>query len=374
MDGNALMTSDNGEITLRDYYPKAMLHVPVNEPSRPRFDVIDAHNHLGGGVFGDSDSFPRKPVSEMLELMDEVGVRMIFDLDGGWGDRLRKEVAHYQEPSPDRFAVFSGVDYENFATDRTFGDTEARRLRDSVEQGARGLKVWKTLGLRLRDDEGRLLPINDERLDPLWATASELRVPVMIHIADPVAFFQPLDRFNERWEELNRHPDWHFHPTRPRGDVNHPDFPSFEELMEQFEGLLTRHSGTTFIGAHVGCYAENLEWVGRVMDACPNFYADISARIQELGRQPYTAHDFFIKHQDRILFGTDSSPKPEVYRTYYRFLETRDEYFSSNSRGGVPGNGRWMIYGLDLPHDVLKKVYADNARQVISAAQASSVT
>ena len=360
------MSSSNGELTLSEFAPRPMIRVPVNKPERPRYAVVDAHNHLGGGVFGDSSSFPRKPVAEMLDLMDEVGVKMIVDLDGGWGDRLKREIEHYQEPEPDRFSVFSGVDYDNFATDPDFGETEARRLREAVAAGARGLKVWKVLGLRLRDTQGKLIPINDARLDPLWATASELDVPVLIHIADPVAFFQPLDRFNERWEELNRHPDWHFYPTRPRGDVNHPDFPEFDELMEQFEDLLTRNSGTRFIGAHVGCYAENLGWVGRVMDKCPNFYADISARIQELGRQPFTARDFFIQHQDRILFGTDASPNVDVYRTYYRFLETRDEYFSSNPRGEVPGNGRWMIYGLDLPDDVLKKIYHDNAMQVIS--------
>jgi predicted TIM-barrel fold metal-dependent hydrolase len=359
------MVSGNGEITLREYAPRPMLTVPVNEIARPRFEVIDAHNHLGGGVFGNSDSFPRWPTDKLIELMDEAGVSMILSLDGGWGDHLRGELEHYQEPHPDRFIVFSGIDYDAPASDPNFGESEARRLRESVAMGARGLKVWKTLGLRLRDQQGRLIPIDDERYDPLWSTAAELNVPVLIHIADPVAFFHPIDRFNERWEELQRHPDWHFHPTRPHGDLNHPDFPSFDELMEQFESLLTRHSGTTFIGAHVGCYAENLGWVSRVMDKCPNFYADISARIQELGRQPFTSREFIIRHQDRVLFGTDATPNVDVYRTYYRFLETRDEYFRSNNRGEAPSNGRWMIYGLDLPDDVLKKVYSENARRAI---------
>lgn len=358
------MNSDNGKLKLEDYAPRPMLHVPVNEPKRPRFNVIDAHNHLGGGVFGTSDHFPRKPARELLALMDDVGVEAILDLDGGWGDRLRSEIDHYQQPHADRFIVFAGVDYDNFTGDPHFGETEAKRLRESVAMGARGLKVWKTLGLRLRDHHGRLIPIDDERLDPLWATAAELDVPVLIHIADPAAFFQPLDRYNERWEELNRHPDWHFYPTRPTPNAMHPDFPTFEELMEQFESLLTRHSGTRFIGAHVGCYAENLGWVGRVMDTCPNFYADISARIAELGRQPYSARDFFLRHQDRILFGTDAAPNPEVYRTYFRFLETRDEYFKYSDS---LGSGRWMIYGLDLPDEVLKKVYHDNAKRVVAA-------
>jgi predicted TIM-barrel fold metal-dependent hydrolase len=352
------------DLPLREFEPRPMVQVEAHEVLRPRFPVIDAHNHLGDAFLTWSDDWLSQPVSQLLDTMDESGVRAIVDLDGRWGDRLRAELARYQEPYPDRFAVFSGVDYDNFAVDPQFGETEARRLRESVAIGARGLKVWKTLGLRLRDSQGRLIPVDDPRLDPLWATAGELGVPVLIHIADPVAFFQPLDRFNERWEELHNHPDWHFYPTRPKGDASHPDFPAFDEIMEQFESLLRRHPQTDFIGAHVGCYAENLGWVGRVMDACPNFYADISARIAELGRQPYTARDFFIRHQDRILFGTDAQPDPRVYRTYYRFLETRDEYFNYGLRQ-PPGVGRWMIYGLDLPDDVLQKVYFANAERVI---------
>ncbi|HET7095708.1 MAG TPA: amidohydrolase family protein, partial [Thermomicrobiales bacterium] len=174
----------------------------------------------------------------------------------------------------------------------------------------------------------------------------------------------PLDRFNERYEELRRHPDWHFWPTRPAGDLAHPDFPSFDEVIGQFRSLLQRHPRTTFIGAHVGCYAENLAWVGATLDACPNFYVDPSARIAELGRQPYTARDFFIRYQDRILFGTDHAPAVETYRLYYRFLETRDEYFAYSPKP-TPGSGRWRIYGLGLPNDVLRKVYRDNARRVV---------
>src|SRR5215207_9796548 len=321
-----------------------MLQVQEHEVLRPRFPVIDAHNHLGDAFLLWSDDWLSQPVSQLVATMDDASVRAIVDLDGRWGNRLRAELTRYQEPYPHRFAVFSGIDYDNFATDPSFGETEAKRLRESVALGARGLKVWKRLGLRLRDTEGKLIPVDDPRLDPLWAAAGELNVPVLIHIADPVAFFTPLDRFNERWEELHENPDWHFYPTRPKGDLRHP--------------------GTEFIGAHVGCYAENLGWVGRVMDACPNFYADISARIAELGRQPYTARDFFIAHQDRILFGTDSQPDPQTYATYYRFLETRDEYFNYG-REQPPGDGRWQIYGLDLPDDVLRKVYADNARRVI---------
>ena len=200
------------------------------------------------------------------------------------------------------------------------------------------------------------MPINDERLDPVWAKAAEFHVPVLIHIADPVAFFDPIDAFNERFEELHYHPDWSFCD---------PQYPSFELLMEQFEDLILRHSQTTFIGAHVGCYSENLTWVGKLLERCPNFYIDIAARISELGRQPYSSQRFFQRHQGRILFGTDIAPDLDWYKIYYRFLETEDEYFNYGAED-VPGQGRWQIYGIHLPADVLQKIYQLNARKVLS--------
>jgi predicted TIM-barrel fold metal-dependent hydrolase len=189
----------------------------------------------------------------------------------------------------------------------------------------------------------------------LWATAGELDLPVLIHVADPVAFFMPLDATNERWEELNARPEWQF---------PHPPFPAFETIVEGLANLVARHPGTDFIAAHVGCYAENLAWVGALIDRCPNFYVDISARLGELGRQPYTARRFFLRHADRILFGIDAGAHVEMYRLYYRFLETDDEYFNYDIHD-PPGQGRWRIYGLALPDDVLERVYFRNAERVI---------
>ncbi|HEX5688723.1 MAG TPA: amidohydrolase family protein, partial [Roseiflexaceae bacterium] len=178
-------------------------------------------------------------------------------------------------------------------------------------------------------------------------------------VADPVAFFDPLDATNERWEELQAHPDWQF-PS--------PPFPPFLTILEGLANLVARHPGTDFIGAHVGCYAENLRWVGALMDRCPNFYVDISARLGELGRQPYTARRFFLDHADRILFGIDAGISLPTYQVYYRFLETADEYFNY-ARHDPPGQGRWRIYGIDLPDDVLEKVYFRNAERVILRAR-----
>ena len=177
---------------------------------------------------------------------------------------------------------------------------------------------------------------------------------MLIHVADPVAFFDPLDATNERFEELNAHPDWQF-PS--------PPFPPFMKIMTDLKSLVSRHRATTFIGAHVGCYSENLGWVGQMLDDCPNYYVDISARISELGRQPYSARRFFIDHADRILFGIDAGADLETYQIYYRFLETDDEYFNYGD-SEIPGQGRWYIYGLHLPDDVLDKVYRRNAERI----------
>jgi predicted TIM-barrel fold metal-dependent hydrolase len=197
---------------------------------------------------------------------------------------------------------------------------------------------------------------SDPRLDDLWHAAGELGIPVLIHVADPVAFFRPLDRFNERYDELRAHPDWHFHG---------PQFPTFASLIESLADLVLRHRGTTFIGAHVGCYPENLDWVSNLISRCPNFYVDIAARVAELGRVPRRARQFFLDHSDRILFGTDFPPAVEMYRLHYRVLESADEYFPYWIGDGPPPQGRWMIYGLALPDEVLKQVYADNAARVL---------
>jgi predicted TIM-barrel fold metal-dependent hydrolase len=336
--------------SIEEYLPRAALVVPAHEVTRARFPAIDAHNHLGRWLV---DDFPS--VAETLGVMDRCNIRAVVNLDGMWGDELEANLDRYDRAVPGRFATFAQCDWSLVERDN-FGELLATQLADSVRRGAKGLKVWKTLGLRYRDSAGTLIPIDDQRLAPLWETAADEEIPVLIHIADPVAFFEPLDRFNERWEELHGHPDWHF-PS--------PEFPSFQTLMEQFEGLIARHARTVFIGAHVGCYSENLGWVSRMLDCYPNFNVDIGQRISELGRQPYSSRRLFERHADRILFGTDCFPlDPEWYAPYFRFLETADEYFNYGA-DEPPGQGRWYIYGIDLPDDVLRKVYFENAARLI---------
>jgi predicted TIM-barrel fold metal-dependent hydrolase len=353
------MSSD--DLRLVDFRPRSSLRVPVHEVRRPKFPVVDAHNHLGSAFGGE---WATRAPAELIATLDESGVEMLVDLDGGRGEALSAEIERWQVAYPARVAVFAGLDYEGWATDPAFGETEATRLRDSAARGARGLKVWKLLGLRARDPDGHLVAVDDPRLDPVWVAAGELGLPVLIHIADPIAFFQPLDAANERWEELHAHPDWHFWPPRPAHDPGAPGFPSFDELLAAFERLVARHPGTTFVGAHVGCAAEDLGLVGRLLDEYPNLSVDIAARLGELGRQPYSARAFFLRHADRILFGVDVGPDADVYAVHYRYLETFDESFDYGTEP-VPGQGRWQIHGIGLPDDVLRRIYRDNARRIL---------
>lgn len=342
------------ELRLQDYRPCPRLVTTETRVNAPRYPVIDTHNHLGLEFGGGWD---QRPLPELLDALDQAGVTMLVDLDGGWGeDLLQMHLDRFKHAAPERFQVFGGVDWSRWEQERDrFGEQAAKRLEAQVRRGAQGLKIWKQLGLQIKDHNGKLVAIDDERLVPLWETAAELRIPVLIHIADPVAFFDPVDETNERYEELLRHPDWSFHG---------PQYPPFATLITQFERLIARHPRTTFVGAHVGCYAENLDWVSRMLDDYPNLYIDISARIAELGRQPYRARRFFLRHPNRILFGTDVPPHPDWYRLFYRFLETEDEYFNYDLNE-IPSQGRWRIYGLHLPDEVLEQVYYRNALRIL---------
>ena len=329
-----------GELWLRDFKPRTALVTEDHTPQRARFPVIEIHNHL---------CHPSLDTPTLVALMDELNIHCMVDLDGGWGDQLKEHLERFKHPYPDRFCVFVWVDWAQVDEPR-IGEKWAARLADAVRAGAQGLKVFKRLGLGYRDSSGALVMPDDPRLDPVWAAAGELGIPVLIHSADPVAFFWPLDETNERWEELQAHPDWHFY-----GD----EYPSFIELIESQLRAVERHPGTTFISAHVLSYAEHLRYVAQALDHYPNLYVDISARIGELGRQPYTARWFLTEYADRVLFGTDITPNATTYRIYFRCLETADEYFDYGSN-----QGRYRIYGLHLPDEVLTQIYYGNACRI----------
>lgn len=358
-------------LPLTEFQPRSMLEVPETRVERAKFPVIDVHTHVtfrargANRQLGEGVRALAKP-EDLLPTMDRRNIQTMVNLTGGVGAGLAETIATWQNAHPGRFIVFTEPSWER-ASEPGYATWQAGELERAKAAGAKGLKVLKTLGLYLRENgtSGPLVKIDDPRFDPMWEACGALGLPVAIHIGDPVAFFLPIDRFNERYEELHAHPDWSFHGK---------DFPSFHELLAARDRVLARHPKTTFIGLHVGHYAENLAAVGEALDRFPNFHVEIGARIGELGRQPRTARRFFEKYQDRILFGTDAIPNghetpqqvfgDELYQIYFRFLETEDEYFDY-APAPVPPQGRWRIYGLGLPDQILRKVYNENARRLL---------
>lgn len=333
------------DLKLTDWRPKSQLVVKETRIVRPRYPVIDMHNHLGR----------LQNTEKYLQEMNEAGVWKCVSLDGASSrDRWKEHLKVSNSVTEDRFLVFFRPDFSKI-DEPGFGEREAQRLEQAVRAGVRGLKIAKSLGLSVRDKSGKLVTVDDPRIDPIWAKCGELGIPVMIHIADPNAFFTPLDKFNERYDELIAHPSWLFYG---------PKYPSKESILMARNRVIARHPKTIFIGAHVGNLPEDLNTVGTWLDTYPNFHVDIDARINELGRQPYSARRFILQYQDRVMFGTDTAPNAEAYRVYYRFLETDDEYFDSS--GGHHLQGRWMIYGIHLPDEVLKKLYYQNALKILN--------
>lgn len=336
------------ELKALDWEPKSQLVVGETEIIKPRFPVIDIHNHLR----------QLDNLEMYLEEMDKAGVWMTISLDGrSAGDFYKEHLEAVKDVSEERLLVFFSPDFSKI-DESDFGEREAAKLEEAVELGARGLKIFKSLGLNLRDESGELIAVDDPRIDPIWAKCGELGIPVLMHISDPTAFFTPLDQYNERIHDLGTRPQWSFY-----GD-EHPDK---EELLAQRNRVIERHPGTNFIATHMANLPEDLGRVSMWLEEYPNMYVDIDARISELGRQPYTARKFMIKHQDRVLFGTDTRPNAEAFRSHYRFLETDDEYF--DPAPSHPPMGRWMIYGLYLPDNVLEKIYNKNALKLLNMRQ-----
>jgi predicted TIM-barrel fold metal-dependent hydrolase len=360
------------ELALSEYEPRSMLRVKETHVSQARHPVIDIHTHLSfsaknehGVSVGAARHYLAAP-DFLLPVMDRHNLRALTNLTGGFDEGLRESVERFDKAHPGRFYTFTEPSYNRFL-EPNYTKVQAQAIADAHSAGAKGLKILKTLGLYLRENitRGTLVKIDDTRFDPMWDACGQLGIPVAIHISDPVAFFTPTDRFNERYEELHRHPDWSFYDH---------DFPSNAELLEARNRVFARHSKTHFIALHVGNFAEDLENVSQNLDRFPNMSVDIAARIGELGRQPRTARKFFDKYQDRILFGTDATPhghevpqqiyNDQLYEIYFRFLETEDDYFDY-APAKIPPQGRWQIYGIGLPDDILRKVYLTNAARLL---------
>jgi predicted TIM-barrel fold metal-dependent hydrolase len=355
---------DWANLPLTEYRPKPMLKVNLHLVSRASVAAVDVHNHLGRNRKGDFYAAGRgewriDDVEKLVVLMDNCNVAAIVNLDGLWGDELEANLDRYDRAHPGRFATFCRLNWEECRAPGWSGRL-VKSVRDSARRGGCGLKVAKELGLHVKDENDRLLISDDERLKPVWETVAEEHLPVLIHIADPAAFFEPLDERNERFEQLLAHPGWHVADDR---------FPPMGRLLDGLERLVAENPAVTFIGAHVGCYSEDLAWVGRMLDNYPNFNVDIGARIAELGRQPRATRRLILAHPTRVLFGTDELPSQDTYSIYFRFLETEDEYFEHDSPDGtnVSGMGRWAISGVHLPPQTLTEVYSANARRLIPA-------
>ena len=327
-----------------DYRPHSTLVTPAHPVPRAKFPVVDFHGHP-------QDRIRSAEGLERLKLsLDSLNVRVMLAADLYSGDRLKQVMSVIRASSmKDRVRVLAGVDFNNVGPG--WSEKAVKQLDEDIAAGAVGIgEVSKGLGLAYKKADGSRLRIDDPDLDPLWREAAKLGVPVFIHTADPQEFFTNIDLTNERWLELSLFPGRRYPPE---------NFPSFNELMTERDNLFRRNPKTTFVAAHMGWHANDLGRLGKLLDAFPNVYTEMGAVLYDIGRQPRAAHDFFVKYQDRIMFGKDSF-QPEEYPYYWRVFETRDEYFDYYRHY----HAFWKLYGIDLPDTVLRKVYNQNALRI----------
>jgi len=330
-------------MSIEEYEPKSTLVVPQRIVTRAKYPFIDVHSHQ-------NSLMSPQELDTLVHDMDQLNMRVMVNLSGGSGDRLKRGVENMKGHYPNRFVVFANVSFDGI-DDPDYGKRAAAQLEQDVKNGAQGLKIFKNLGMSVRDSRGQRVAVNDPRLDPIWQKCAELKIPVLIHTGDPKPFWDPHDRFNERWLELKEIPS----RARP------PDkYSSWEQIMSEQHNLFAKHPKTIFINAHLGWLGGDLDRLGKLMDKLPNMYTEIGAVLAELGRQPRFAREWFLRYQDRVMFGKDAWA-PEEYPVYFRVLETADEYFDYYRKR----HAFWKMYGLDLPDEVLKKLYYKNALRVI---------
>ena len=340
--------------------PKTLLatkRTPIEKASKP---VIDFHFH-GGGLKTAED------YQKLVGVMDEVGVAMISNMDGGSRERLDKAL-ELNAQFADRFITFARVDWEG-VNEPGWSEKATAELERCFRAGAQGLKISKRLGLTLQNADGSYIQCDDPRLDSIWELCARMQKPVMMHLSDAVARFHPIGPENERYESGM----WR---STPDGNYYGTDIPNHETIFEHRARMLDKHPETTYVMAHVASMGWDLGRVEKLLDERPNVHVEISARLQELGRQPYATRKFILKYQDRVLFGSDGDPPREAddfWRPHWRFLETDDEYFDHPAQMlsplGAPLQGRWKIYGIFLPEDVLRKVYYENALRLLPGAR-----
>lgn len=344
-------------LLLRTFRPRCMARTSATVVNRPAHPAIDVHNHLGrwlsptGGWLVDD-------VAALLDTMDARSIATIVNLDGRWGEELEANLQRFDAAHPGRFVTFCHLDWRALHASRHEAAVAlVRQVEAARTAGARGVKIWKDLGLEVVDGDGALVAPDDDRVVAALRRAGELGMPVLIHTADPMAFFEPLDERNERIEELAEHPDWWF---------GGPARPTFAALVQAMQRLFAACPGTSFVAAHVGGAAEDLDLVDAMLVDHPNLSIDLGGRMAELGRQPRRARRLVVEHADRVLFGTDAyPPSSDDYAHWFRFLETDDECFDYAPGEPIPPQGRWMVSALDLPPEVLPGLYAGNAQRLL---------
>ena len=328
----------NNLMDIEEYSPKSTLIVPQHPVKRSKYPFIDVHNH--------QFDMPIKNLPKLVSEMDSLNMGFMINLSGFRGLYLRKSLENIKKNAPTRFGLFINIDFENI-DNKKFSERQVALIDSAVIGGVMGLKVYKSLGLTSRDNKGDRIAINDIRLDPIWKACGDNNIPVLIHSGEPASFWNPKDKFNERWLELRQKPNRYRDP-----EIN----PSFEEVMAEQHDVFRKHPNTTFINAHLGWMGNDLDRLGEHLDLYPNVLTEIGAVLAEIGRQPIKANQFFTAYQDRILFGKDSYNVSEYY-TYFRVLETNDEYFEYYRKR----HAHWRMYGLALPDSILKKLYYKNA-------------
>ncbi|MGY8966353.1 MAG: amidohydrolase family protein [Flavobacteriales bacterium] len=328
----------NNLMDIEEYSPKSTLIVPEHTVKRSKYPFIDVHNH--------QFDMPIKNLPKLVSEMDSLNMAFMINLSGFRGLYLRKSLENIKKNAPTRFGLFLNIDFEDI-DDKFFSETQVALIDSAVKAGVMGLKVYKSLGLTSKDNKGARIAINDIRLDPIWKACGDNNIPVLIHSGEPASFWNPKDKFNERWLELRQKPNRYRDP-----EIN----PSFEEVIAEQHDVFRKHPNTTFINAHLGWMGNDLDRLGEHLDLYPNVLTEIGAVLAEIGRQPIRAKQFFTTYQDRILFGKDSYNVSEYY-TYFRVLETNDEYFEYYRKR----HAHWRMYGLALPDSVLKKLYYKNA-------------
>lgn len=328
----------NNLMDIEEYSPKSTLKVKETQLTRSKFPFVDVHNH--------QFDMPVKNLSKLVAEMDSLNMAFMVNLSGFRGLYLQQSLKNIQKNAPNRFGLFLNVDFESI-DDEDFAETQTALIDSAVQAGVMGLKVYKSLGLTDRDSKGQRIAINDPRLAPVWEACGKNGIPVLIHSGEPSSFWDPKDKYNERWLELRQK------PGRFRDPATNP---SFEEVLAEQHAIFEKHPNTLFINAHLGWMGNDLDRLGAHLDRYPNVYTEIGAVLAELGRQPQRARQFFIDYQDRILFGKDSYSVSEYY-TYFRVLETDDEYFDYYRKR----HAHWKMYGLALPDSILQKLYYKNA-------------